>query len=629
MKRVLCVRFPNWPIQALRNQLRETATNSSALALHTAPIQPTTDQKPKQKPKSNSSSDDDLKFVRAIFPASMTGPAIVAVSPDAWSRGVRPGMPLAEARSMSQPVSVPSHKRNRTNPQVISTAVEFHEWHPHRDRELLKATAELTRRYAPVVGLDAVPMPDSLLLDITGCGPLFGGEAGLAESLLKDLLKAGWSCRIAIAQSVSAAWALTHADIPKRHASTAADKRGAHRNFADAARHDLPIQLVPAGQHLAEINPLPATAARLDLSDLEILKHLGIRTIGQFLSLPREDLPSRLSSNAVLKVQQLLGVVDEPIDPLPEANPVAAAWSSDEPACGIRDIQHILSHMTEQISAQLIRRRIACSSVRCLFKCVDGSTVPLTAGVVKPTQSSELLHEVLFLKIETETTLSIMEAAGQKTPAASEPNTADWSGRIASLASQPFGFVSMIATVSPIPVARQRDLFSPTEHIVGQEEVATLITRLSSRLGGNAVLTVRTQADPRPAFSVVTEPVLTNESTTGHQSQLNAIPEVLTAPVSSTGPETNNIQPRPLRLLVVPQPIPGSASDRKFPSELLLFGKLFELTDYSVPERIQTAWWTDDPCHRDYYQVTSRSGSRFWLFRDLQSGQWFLHGIFD
>jgi hypothetical protein len=100
---------------------------------------------------------------------------------------------------MAQPV-VPKQDarrgaRSQQPPQVI-VPVEFREWQPLRDRAMLRTVAELTRRYAPVVGLDEVPLPDSLLLDVTGCAPLFGGEAGLAESLLRDLRKAGWSCRI-------------------------------------------------------------------------------------------------------------------------------------------------------------------------------------------------------------------------------------------------------------------------------------------------------------------------------------------------------------------------------------------------------------------------------------------------
>jgi protein ImuB len=47
------------------------------------------------------------------------------------------------------------------------------------------------------------------------------------------------------------------------------------------------------------------------------------------------------------------------------------------------------------------------------------------------------------------------------------------------------------------------------------------------------------------------------------------------------------------------------------------------------PERIQTGWWRGQPANRDYYQVETASGRRYWLFRRLRDGRWFLHGLFE
>jgi protein ImuB len=46
------------------------------------------------------------------------------------------------------------------------------------------------------------------------------------------------------------------------------------------------------------------------------------------------------------------------------------------------------------------------------------------------------------------------------------------------------------------------------------------------------------------------------------------------------------------------------------------------------PERIETGWWRKWPVRRDYYRVETTAGQRFWLFRRLQDGKWFLHGAF-
>lgn len=660
MKRVLCIRFPDWSIQCLRRELQEQMPSATALALHT-PFAPQTDSKAKP-----SDVDEDTRYVRAVFPSARGGPAIVAVSMDAWAQGVRPGMPLAEARSMAQPI-VPKQDSRRRNqqPTRLIPPVEFREWQPLRDRAALRSVAELTRRYAPVVGLDEVPLPDSLLLDITGCAPLFGGEAGLAESLLRDLRKAGWSCRIAIASSVAIGWALTHAEGTTRRdqplsqsqsqsqhsvVGRADSRRSGQGAGSESIAHDLPITIIPDGYERQELARLPVASSRLDLSDLEILSHLGIRTLGQLLSLPREDLPSRFSESGVLRVQQLAGAVDEPIVPIPEANPITALWSSDDPALGLNDIRFVLQILTGQIAEQLVRRRVACSSVSCRFRFPDRTQMEVTAGVVKPTQSAELLHEVLCLRVETQATLSAMESSAMEVKKAAAVTSTVLDSMPAGtshekeshpertmefLLSQPFHAVRMNVVVTSLPVARQKDLFSPEEHVVPQEELAALISRLSGRLGADAVRTLRTQPDPRPEFEVVSESVLGKDPALIRQVVLDEKLGKLTEPRQASdllvGEESIGLRivSRPLRLLPVPIPISTGERRRNFPTQLLVAGRMFQLRQFSAPERIQTAWWTDEPCHRDYYQVTTHAGSRMWLYRDLHTSQWFLHGFFD
>lgn len=673
MKRMLCIRFPNWPIQRLRRRLLNDGIELTAVALHTLAPGHVDDSK---------LLSDDLRFIRALYPSAISGPAIVAVSMDAWKLGVRPGMPLAEARSMAIPLSTggknsrdttksndrkgatsaENKPRNGRHPIEASRAVAkpamksasieslvgFHEWNPVEDRSEMAAVSELTRRYAPVVGLDDMPVPDSLLLDVTGCAPLFGGESGLAESLLKDLRTAGWSCRIAIASNIATAWALTHTERPVRAASASQrlnrrDDRRSSGSDQKPADYDLPIQIIPTGQELSELKPMPVASSRLSLKDLEILLHLGIRSIGQLLSLPVEDLPSRLSPSAVVRIQQLHDVTEEFITPLPEANPVAALWSGEEPATTLADHQYVLKHLCEQIAEQLKRRRVACTSVACEFRCMDGTLVPLIGNVVKPTQSAELLHDVLCLRIES----AINEA---NFAAARKPRTGNldvevtWeSGELASLAFVLVRAVAITATTVPIPSARQRDLFGPTEHIVPEEELARLIGRLSNRLGADAVVTVESRPDPRPEHALQHRPVLPVDGTSNgqvRQTQLDATLRRLTEPGTNGefSDEPAHVPTRPLRLLETPLPLPvplptlqSSAAPRRsaFPAMAIVNGQHESLIRFHGPERFQTGWWTDFPCHRDYYRVETQSDSLLWIFREIQTNRWFLHGIFD
>jgi protein ImuB len=47
------------------------------------------------------------------------------------------------------------------------------------------------------------------------------------------------------------------------------------------------------------------------------------------------------------------------------------------------------------------------------------------------------------------------------------------------------------------------------------------------------------------------------------------------------------------------------------------------------PERIETGWWRGRPIRRDYYRAETTTGRRYWLFRQLDDGGWFLHGTFE
>ena len=619
MKRVLCIRFPNWPIQSLQHRLRSEGACPSSLALHTAApgrTDPTS--------RAASECDDDLKFVRTVFPSASGGPAIIAVSRDAWIAGVRPGMPLAEARSVSQPPPVNPWAVHRQSTQSRTRAttgnsdapratkapanslVSFHEWMQASDRRTLAAAAEITRRYAPVVGMDSMPLPDSLLLDITGCGSLFGGEAALAEFLLRDLKQAGWTARIAIAETISAVWALTHAEhvhpegrrISQTSASSAS-RRGSPRATDNPRLYDLPIQIIPPGLQQQEIARLPLAASRVPHKDLQILAHLGIRSIGQLLSLPREDLPSRLSAVAVDRVHCLLSLTDEFITPLPESNPVAASWSSEYPANSFDDIRKVLQHLVENIAEQLERRRMACSVLTCDLTCASGKKQQLLAGVVKPAQSADLMFDVLSLRLE------------------------------AMPLDEPVSAIALAVQAVPISVSRQRDLFSPTEHICPQDELATLIARLSNRMGPQSVSTIRIQADSRPEHSIVLDPVISNADSTALASQSEHILQRLTEPDPDAMHSIECTLPRPLRLLANPQQIADREYDKRPPARIPLLGEQRQIIELHGPERIQTAWWTDQPCHRDYYRAVLDTGSQLWIFRDLQSGNWFLHGLFD
>lgn len=111
-----------------------------------------------------------------------------------------------------------------------------------------------------------------------------------------------------------------------------------------------------------------------------------------------------------------------------------------------------------------------------------------------------------------------------------------------------------------------------------------LLDKLRARLGEDAVRMLGLQDDHRPEHAWCIQ----------HQPQ-NEFPDDL-------------LPDRPLWLLT-PRPIARPAT---------LIG---------TPERIEAGWRTGKEALRDYYVCISEDGARWWLYRDLTTQQWYLHGL--
>ena len=54
-----------------------------------------------------------------------------------------------------------------------------------------------------------------------------------------------------------------------------------------------------------------------------------------------------------------------------------------------------------------------------------------------------------------------------------------------------------------------------------------------------------------------------------------------------------------------------------------------KVTQTAGPWRTSGAWWEGKPWNHDEWDVTVADGASCRLFRDRESGVWFLEGVFD
>ncbi|EAQ81732.1 Y-family DNA polymerase [Blastopirellula marina] len=158
-KRVLCLWFPDWPIQRLTISQPELAAAMFVLSTET-----------KQ------------------------GELVRYCNRTARSRGVRSGMPISEVRSLARPRDL----------------LQSEPWRAEDDKLALQQIALRCERFSFCIGLEDAEPPECLLLDVTGIAHFFGDEQTLAEQLGQSLAKRRLDGRIAVADTVGIAWAGAH-----------------------------------------------------------------------------------------------------------------------------------------------------------------------------------------------------------------------------------------------------------------------------------------------------------------------------------------------------------------------------------------------------------------------------------
>lgn len=90
---------------------------------------------------------------------------------------------------------------------------------------------------------------------------------------------------------------------------------------------------------------------------------------------------------------------------------------------------------------------------------------------------------------------------------------------------------------------------------------------------------------------------------------------------------------RPLCLFPLPREIPvivkPSESRDGQPVAFTCNNQVHRLTHVRGPERLAGQRWNGSNKTRDYFDVADTDGSRFWLFRVMETNRWYLHGVFE
>lgn len=489
---------------------------------------------------------------RVVVTLAKSALRLCAMNEAASVLGLKAGMSLADARAMHPDIAVEQDD-------------------PPADFALLEAIADWCDRYTPLVGLDA---PDGLLLDITGCAHLFGGEKELTRDIVARLARQGVAVRAGVAGTVGCAWAVARC--------------GETRLVAEQATHDALL-------------PLPLSALRIDGDTVDALAQLGLKRIADVITRPRASLAARFGQEFLRRLDQALGHEEESIRPrLPLPSYVAERRFPD-PVALQSDVLATIAQLAHELGAVLERHGEGARRLLVTLFRADGKVHRIAAGTSEPLRDPERIRRLFIERLN---------AVGDEC----DPGFGYDVIRLSALASE------------RLDPAQKNGLggFGGADH---EAEFAHLVDRLSARFGAGRLTrpVPRNTHIPELAIAAVPAQRLRGAYAAAPVVQDSLVQDSL-APL------------RPLRLFERPEPVEAVAEVPDGPPVRFRWRRvLHEVAAFEGPERIAMEWWHDAQGRvltRDYFRVESRDGLRVWLYREGLYGRetpqprWFLHGLF-
>lgn len=276
---------------------------------------------------------------------------IKAASAAAQALGIEPGTVVADARAIFPALTVIDDQ-------------------PELAGRLLNELAENCIRYTPVVAIDP---PDGLILDISGCAHLWGGERAYLGEIMAKLKSLGYKVRAAIADTVGAAWAV--------------------------ARYGQVKAIIEPGQQAEALLPLTPVALRLEPDILERMHKLGFYQICRFIHIPRAILRRRFGPAMLERLAQALGEVREPVSSIQLIAPYQERLPSLEPIRTATGIEMALRKLLETMCLRLLQESKGLRAAVFRGYRIDGNVQQVGIGTNRPVRNVAHLCKLFELKI--------------------------------------------------------------------------------------------------------------------------------------------------------------------------------------------------------------------------------------
>ena len=509
---------------------------------------------------------------------------LISLNPLAEAAGLRQEQPLRDATAMC--------------PALLTRAES-----PTEDAAFLTALRRWAGKFSPWV---AEEPPAALLVDLTGCAHLFGGETGLLAQVEEDCADLGLTMRAGLADTAGAAWALARyagqVAGPSRNGDAVDQEARATRSRAVKRRDWARGRPTISSTRRRPSRDRPSTAAGSSrkaasgsgASTSRKRPGAAITPCGRSTPAkpgadrPRAALSRRFGAPVLRRLDQAFGLEAEPISPAAAPLHFAVRMTLPEPI-GLRtDIEAGIDRLLPTLCTRLRGKGRGARRVRLQAFRADGGVAMTEVTLAQASDTPDRIRPLLLLRLDALDAGFGIDCL-----------------RLEAVETEPLHAVQHRGHLEAGAAATARQ--------TADTAMADLVGRLGTRLGTDQVTRLH------PAESHLPDRALTLMAAAWAGAH--------------DGPWPDPPGPRPLALF---HPEPVTAANGPTPPAAFRWRRQEMQTRVAVgPERILPEWWFDRPewrsGPRDYWRVEAQGGQRLWFFYahgGETSGGWFCHGRF-
>ena len=499
----------------------------------------------------------------AVAVADIGGkPRVAATSREAERRGIAAGMALAEAKALAADLLALPWDEERIARAALEVITALLAASPRVSWNGTHGRTDARTRGEGLWWVDAAGL---------------GSEAKLADRLLAIASGLGFGpARAGIASSAIAAYAATF---------------GGRTDARTHGRTGVRPRIVPPGDDAAYLAPFPVTLLDLDDDLAEILRGLGLTTLGQLAALEADEVDARFGPEGLAAHRRARGLDTRgPSTPRDDALPVIEVDLGGSVATA-EPLLFVLRGALATLGEALRAKGLAARELTIALRLDDGSTAEHAVRPARATSHADALFDHCRAALETwqlpEPATGLVLRAALTVPAAGEQGDL-LAPRWADPAALAAAFDRIRGSEGPdaVAVPETRDAHLP-------EDGGAWASAETQRHGGTEAQRHRAWGPGLP------------------------VPPCARASVPTAA----------LRLLSAPVPIhvrlgrEGLAAFRHDDG-------WHDVTGWSGPERLAPRWWLGADAVRDYYATRTADGA-LWLLYRAAGGQWFLEGWLD